>query len=136
MLPRNGERPPPRSAENDLSNEPPTKTLANGFSPTAPPLQDAGLIPAERLLYLAERLHGVRTRKCTLCPVHKNKDGIQRENQCRRYRRRALAGQIGRRGRKTWTRRHVFTQGLSCKRVESSENSAQKNARGWRNAMN
>jgi hypothetical protein len=75
-------------------------------------------------------LRGVRTRKCILCPVHKNKDGIQRENQCGRCRRRALAGQIGRRGRKTWTRRHVFTQGLSCKRVESSENSAPKNARG------
>jgi hypothetical protein len=36
MPPRNGERPPPRFADDDLSNEPPTKALADKFNVSRP----------------------------------------------------------------------------------------------------
>ncbi len=62
MLPRNGERPPPRFADDDLSNEQPTKTLDNGFNARRPPPQGAPRIPRERLLYLAGRLHSLGPR--------------------------------------------------------------------------
>ena len=42
---RNGERPPPQFADDDLSIEPPTKALANGFNDKVVQAQGAGLRP-------------------------------------------------------------------------------------------
>ena len=61
MLPRNGERPPPRTA-NDLSIELPTKALADNFNPTRPRSQAATRVPRERLRHLAQHLHRLGER--------------------------------------------------------------------------
>jgi hypothetical protein len=57
---RNGERPPPRSADSDLSNERLPDRLNNHFTPRLRPAQSP--LPRERLAYLAGRLHDLGPR--------------------------------------------------------------------------
>jgi hypothetical protein len=59
---RNGERPPPRSTDDGLSNELPAKALDDGFSGGNARSQDAGLISPARLRLLTRQIYRLGER--------------------------------------------------------------------------